>query len=123
MVVGAVGTGIEERKEYLGHLGEVLVREATEEERAGLVLGELGNGGAEGPGTGRIVGDVEEEIGWEEGWTYKFKAIAKEGGALPDALIDGRMLSVPFNAPSASVEISVVDGLHVLSAPMQVSRT
>ena len=38
-------------------------------------------------------------------------------------LIDGKMLSVPFNAPCESVEISVVVVLQELSAPMHVSCT
>ena len=42
---------------------------------------------------------------------------------LPVELIEGKMLSVPFNAPCESVETSVVAALHVLSAPMHVSCT
>ena len=65
VVVAAFGvstTGVEEGKENLGHLLEVFVAETTEEEGAGLGFGELGDGGAEGPGAGGVVGDVEEEI-------------------------------------------------------------
>src|SRR5579859_6343331 len=40
----------------------------------------------------------------------------------PDALTDGKMLSVPTSAPLESVEISCVDGVHELGAPTQVSR-
>jgi len=40
---------------------------------------------------------------------------------LPVELIEGKMLSVPFNAPCESVEISVVVFLQEPSAPMQVS--
>ena len=48
--------------------------------------------------------------------------IATNATNLPEALIEGRILSVPVKAPFASVEINVVDGLHGFSAPMQVSR-
>jgi hypothetical protein len=57
------GGGVEEGEENLGHLLEVFVAEAGEEEGAGLELGELGEGGPEGPGTGWIVSHVEEEAG------------------------------------------------------------
>jgi len=66
LVAAAIGVstaGVEEGKENLGHLLEVLVAETAEEEGAGLGLGELGDGGPEGPGAGGVVGDVEEEIG------------------------------------------------------------
>jgi hypothetical protein len=57
------GGGVEERKEYLRHLFEVLVAEATEEEGTGLGLGEFGDRGAQGPCACGIVGDVEEDAG------------------------------------------------------------
>jgi hypothetical protein len=41
---------------------------------------------------------------------------------LPVALIDGRIASVPVNAPLGSVETSVVAALHVPAAPTHVSR-
>ena len=41
---------------------------------------------------------------------------------LPDALIEGKIPSVPFNAPFGSVEINIVAGLQAFPAPMQVSR-
>ncbi len=55
------GSGVEEGEEDLGHLFEVFVAEAGEEEGSGLGFGELGDGGAEGPGAGGVVGYVEEE--------------------------------------------------------------
>ena len=61
--VGVSAAGVEEREEDLRHLAEVLVAEAAEEEGAGLGLGELGDGGAEGPGAGGVVGYVEQEAG------------------------------------------------------------
>lgn len=39
VVVGAVGGGVEEREEDLGHLAEVFVAEAREEKGAGLCFG------------------------------------------------------------------------------------
>jgi len=42
---------------------------------------------------------------------------------LPLALIDGRIASVPVNAPPGSVEINEVAGVHEPDAPSQVSRT
>ena len=42
---------------------KILIAEAAEEERAGARFGELGNGGAEGPGAGGVVGYVEQELG------------------------------------------------------------
>ena len=61
--LGVSSTGVEEREEYLGHLFEVLVAEATEEKSAGTIFGKLGDRGAERPGAGGIVGYVEEEVG------------------------------------------------------------
>ena len=55
------GNGIEEGKEDAGHFFERFVAQAGEDEGAGLVLREGGDGGAEGPGAGRIVGYVEQE--------------------------------------------------------------
>ncbi len=67
VVVGAgwraIGARVEEGEEDLGHLAEVFVAEAGEEEGAGLVFGKLPDGGAEGPGSGGVVGHVEEEPG------------------------------------------------------------
>ena len=51
--------GVEERKEYLGHLVEILVAEAAEEESAGLRFGKLCDCGTERPGAGWIVRYVE----------------------------------------------------------------
>ncbi len=56
---GVAGVGVEEGEEDLGDFFEVLVAEATEEEGSGLRVGELRDGGAEGPGSGGIVGYVE----------------------------------------------------------------
>jgi hypothetical protein len=42
---------------------------------------------------------------------------------LPLALIDGRIASVPVNAPPGSVEINEVAGVHDPDAPSHVSRT
>jgi len=63
MAVGIAGGGVKEWEEDLGHLLEGLVAEATEEERARLGGGELGDGSAEGPGSGGVVGYIEQEIG------------------------------------------------------------
>jgi hypothetical protein len=66
VVLRAVGAGVEEGEEDLGHLAEVFVAEAGEEEGAGLgfgIVGKLRDGGAEGPGSGGVVGYVEEEAG------------------------------------------------------------
>jgi hypothetical protein len=41
---------------------------------------------------------------------------------LPEALTEGRMLSVPESAPLASVETSTVAGVQPEGAPVQVSR-
>jgi len=49
--------------------------------------------------------------------------IATKATKRPDALMEGRMLSVPFKAPSESVEIKVVAGLQEFATPMQVSCT
>ena len=46
-----------------GHLGEALVAQAAEDEGAGAGLGELRDGGAEGPGAGGVVGYVEQDLG------------------------------------------------------------
>ena len=73
---------VKEREEDLRHLAEVLVAEAGEDEGAGLRFGERGDGGAEGPGAGGVVGDVEEEIGRRE-----FEAAGPGGGG--DADFDG----------------------------------
>ena len=45
-------------------------------------------------------------------WTDKFKAIAKEGGALPDALIDGEIVALDHNgAPDFStLQAAISDG-------------
>ena len=55
---GVSGGGVEEREKDLGHLFEVLVAEAGEEEGSGLGFGELGDGGAERPGAGGVVSYV-----------------------------------------------------------------
>ena len=49
--------------------------------------------------------------------------IATKATKRPEVLMEGKMLSVPFNAPSASIEIKLVDGLHEPVAPMHVSCT
>jgi hypothetical protein len=49
--------------------------------------------------------------------------IATNATYLPVELIEGKILSVPFNAPCESVETSVVVVLHEFSAPMHVSCT
>jgi hypothetical protein len=59
---GAVRTGIEEGEEDLGHLVEVFVAEAAEEEGTGQRVRELGDRGSERPGACGVVGDVEEEL-------------------------------------------------------------
>jgi hypothetical protein len=41
---------------------------------------------------------------------------------LPEALTEGRMLSVPASCPLGSVETSCVDGVQPDAAPVQVSR-
>lgn len=82
VVVGTAGGAVEEGKEDLGHLAEVLVAEAGEEEGAGLGVGEGGDGGAEGPGAGGVVGDVEEEVGGLE-------LEAAGPGGVADAGFDG----------------------------------
>jgi len=69
VVVGAGGIaagGVEEREEDLRHLGEVLVAETTEEQSARTGVGKLGDGGAEAPCAGGVVGDVEQDVGREE---------------------------------------------------------
>jgi hypothetical protein len=84
------GDGVEEGEEDAGDLGEVLVAEAGEDEGAGRFLGEAAgcgfgerrDGGAEGPGAGGVVGDVEQEIGREE-----FEAAGPVSGN--DAQFDG----------------------------------
>jgi len=66
VILRAVGAGVEEGEEDLGHLAEVFVAEAGEEEGAGLgfgIFGKLRDGSAEGPGSGGVVGYVEEEAG------------------------------------------------------------
>lgn len=60
--LGVGGGGVEEGEEDLSHFGKVFVAEAGEEEGAGLGGGELGDGGAEGPGAGGIMSDVEKEL-------------------------------------------------------------
>ena len=59
---GRSTAGVEERKQDLRHLVEVLVAQAAEEQGARLCFGKLRNGGAEGPRTGGIVRDIEEEV-------------------------------------------------------------
>ena len=65
VVVAARVAGLESKrgKRIWAISREVLVAEAGEEEGAGLGLGELGDGGAESPGAGGVVGYVEEEVG------------------------------------------------------------
>ena len=66
---GRSASGVESKsgKRMLGHLGEVLVAQAAEDEGAGLDSGRAGDGGAEGPGAGGVVGDVEQDgLGREE---------------------------------------------------------
>ena len=47
---------------------------------------------------------------------------ARNAMNLPEALIEGRMPSVPTSAPLGSVEMSRVDGEHCDWTPAQVSR-
>ena len=63
VVVRAVGTGVEEGEEDLGHLPEVLVAETAEEEGARLALWKMRDGGTESPGSGGVVGYVEQQAG------------------------------------------------------------
>jgi len=87
VTTGGVGvfTRIEEGKEDAGHLFERLVAEAGEEERARLRVVQLGDGGAEGPGTGGVVGYVEQKVGaaWE---MDEFETAGPVGGAMPSAI-------------------------------------
>jgi hypothetical protein len=54
--------GVEEGKEDLAHLFEILVAEAAEEEGARLGFGKLRDGCPEGPGPGRVVRYVQQEL-------------------------------------------------------------
>ncbi len=47
----------------MGHLSEVFIAQTAEEEGAGLGFREVSDGGTEGPGSGRVVGYIEEETG------------------------------------------------------------
>src|ERR1700761_1782766 len=59
---GAVGRGgVEEREEDLREVGDGLVGEAGEEERSRTVFGDLCERGAESPGSGGVVCDVEQD--------------------------------------------------------------
>ena len=60
---GSPEDGIEEREEDLGHLLKILVAKAAEEEGTGLGFGKLGDRGAQSPGSGGVVGYIEEELG------------------------------------------------------------
>ncbi len=88
MVVAAVGVGvcggIEEGKEDARHLYEILVAEAGEDEGSGLGSGECGDGGTERPGSGGVVGYIEEEVGGE-----KFQTSGP--GGVADSGFDGRV--------------------------------
>ena len=60
---GVAGGGVEEREEDARHLVDLLVGEAGEEKGAGTVFGEPGEHGAESPGAGGVMGDVEQKGG------------------------------------------------------------
>ena len=97
VIVAALGIGrggVEERKEDLCHFGEVFVAEAGEDEGAGLGGGKLGDGGAEGPGAGGVMGDVEKElVVIAEG--YKFQG-GRASGCCEYPLRSRRLLSCNF---------------------------
>ncbi len=42
---------------------KILVAEAAEEEGSGAGFGELGDGGAKGPGSGWVVGYIDQKLG------------------------------------------------------------
>jgi hypothetical protein len=50
------------------------------------------------------------------------EVMARKATNLPEELTEGRMLSVPTNAPFESEEMSCVEDLHDSPAPAQVSR-
>ena len=55
-------SGVEKGEENLGHLVEVLIAKATEDQRARLRVRKLGHGGSQRPCTRRVVRHVEQKI-------------------------------------------------------------
>ena len=82
---------IEEREKDAGHLAEGFIAQAGKDQGSGLIVGKLGEGGAEGPGSGGVVGDVKEQRG-TFGEVEKFEAPGPVGVA--DSRFDGGVCDV-----------------------------